>query len=403
MNGVMRRGGAVLISAACVVEGAGGRSPQNASVINANHAFACALYGQLRVAPGNLFLSPYSISSALAMTYAGARGQTEKQMAHVLHLSGDPTAVHAVLADVQKRLNAIQDRGQVQLRVANSLWAQKTLPFQPAFLDLLRKNYEAGVNLVNFAADPEPARLEINRWVEGKTAGRIKDLVKPGMLHTDTRLILCNAIYFRGDWASQFRKEQTREEPFTLASGHTAPVALMRQTATFGYAEQEGLQILELPYAGEDVSMIVLLPAPNRALPQMESDISPQTLKAWMTALHRREVQVFLPKFTLTSEFDLGSTLASLGMTDAFTASRADFSGMTGTRDLFLSKVLHKAFVDVNEQGTEAAAATGAVMTLTAIPEPPPVFRADRPFVFLIREKRSGIVLFMGRFADPRK
>ncbi len=367
----------------------------------AQMGFACDLYGRLREKPGNLFLSPYSISTTLAMTYAGARGETEKQIGLVLHCPAQ-AETHAAFAEMQAKLNAVQAKKHVQLSVASSLWAQKSYAFLRDFLDLTQTYYGAGVHLVDYRTAAEAARREINAWVEKKTQEKIKDLIKPQMVDAGTRLVLCNAIYFRGDWARQFKKDSTKEAPFKLAPGETVPVPLMNQTGQFGYGEMDALQILELPYAGDDLSMIVLLPKTDDGLPSLDANMTPDNLRAYTAALHPVEVDVFLPKFKMTCGFRLAETLAALGMSDAFDAQKADFSGMTGTKDLFISEVIHKAFVDVNEEGTEAAAATAVVKLATARPMKRPVFRADHPFLFLIRANATGSILFLGRLADPR-
>ncbi|MBW2645389.1 MAG: serpin family protein [Deltaproteobacteria bacterium] len=370
------------------------------AVVEGNTSFAFDLYKQLKDAEGNLFFSPYSISTALAMTYAGARGKTEKQMAGALHFTLDQKRLHPAFACLEAQFNAAQNR-DIELNVANALWAQKDYVFLKEFLDLTAKNYGAAPNHVDFKRDCETARKEINAWVEQKTKNKIKDLIKRGVLDPLTRLVLTNAIYFKGNWGSQFNKSHTKEEPFRPATGKSVKVPLMTQTQEFRYTESDSLQILELPYVGDDLSMIVLLPGKIDGLAQLEADLNPENLNAWMGLLRKREVVVFLPKFKMTSQLSLAETLASMGMPDAFRPN-ADFSGMDGTKTLYISAVVHKAFVDVNEEGTEAAAATGVVMRLTsALPTPPPVFRADHPFVFLIRDNHSGSILFLGRIVDP--
>jgi serpin B len=221
------------------------------------------------------------------------------------------------------------------------------------------------------------------------------------MLDPLTRLVLTNAIYFKGKWASQFKPELTQDAPFTLPGGEKSTVSMMNQKERFGYSETEQLQILELPYVNDDLSMVVLLPRKTDGVKDLEKQLNSDTLKNWITGLHKREVQVFFPRFKMTSEFELGQVLGEMGMPDAFSGN-ADFSGMTGNKDLFISAVVHKAYVDVNEEGTEAAAATGVVMRVTSVETPPPVFRADHPFIFLIRDNHTGSILFLGRLENPK-
>lgn len=365
-----------------------------------NTAFAVDLYHQLRTAEGNLFFSPYSISTALAMTYAGARGDTEAQMARVLHFDLDhltQETLHNAFAALQEHLARVQGKGDVALHAANSLWPQAGYTFLAAFLDLCQRCYGVTITPVDYGADSEAARQLINAWVEEKTNDKIKDLLKPPHVTPLTTLILVNAIYFKGNWAHQFDPEDTDDGPFYLATGDVVSVPLMRQKARFGYQATKDLQVLELPYVGEDLSMLVLLPQERDGLPSLEAALTVENLALWTQDLEPVTVQVWLPRFKLSGEFDLGETLEAMGMVDAFHA--ADFSGMTGQRDLFISAVVHKAFVDVNEEGTEAAAATAVVMGRGISPSP--IFCADHPFLFLIRENSSGSVLFLGRVVDP--
>jgi len=370
-------------------------------VVEGNKAFAFGLYEKLKEVEGNLFFSPYSISTALAMTYAGARGNTEKQMGTALHFTLDQKRFHPAFACLEAQLKAVQEKGDIELNIANALWAQEDYVFLREFLDLIQSNYGTVLNHVDFKRACEAARKKINAWVEQKTKDKIKDLIKPGVLNALTRLVLTNAIYFKGRWESQFKKSRTKESPFWLSIDKSVEVPMMTQKRQFRYMESDSLQILELPYVGDDLAMIVLLPRKVDGLAQLEADLSVENLNMWMGHLRKREVSVFLPKFKTTSQFRLSETLASMGMPDAF-GGNADFSGIDGTKDLFISAVIHKAFVDVNEEGTEAAAATAAVISLTSAPStPPPTFRADHPFVFLIHDNHSGSILFVGRIVNP--
>ena len=377
-------------------------------LVAGNTEFSLVLYRQLLNEFGkkdkdfNIFFSPNSISTALAMTYVGARGETEKQMSAVLHFLKDHERLHRAFAKLQNTLNADDENRDYQLHVANALWGQKGYGFLPEFLDRTQKYYGAGLQELDFVSATEKARQSINKWVEDKTKQKIKDLVKPGILNALTRLVLTNAIYFKGNWASQFEEKYTKEAPFSISPDKSVPVLLMYQKAKFKYAEYDDVQILELPYKSEDLSMIVMLPRQADGLAKLEKSLTPKTLREYLEKLRKREVRVYLPKFKLTCEFGLSKILAAMGMPDAFNVRNADFTGMTAGNELFISAVLHKAFVDVNEEGTEAAAATGVVMQLKSAPRPVPVFRADHPFLFLIRDTRTDSILFMGRLSNPQ-
>jgi len=387
-----------------------------------NNRFALQLYQKLQSEGGNLFFSPYSISTALAMVYAGARGETREQMAKVLSLAtaGEspspgssaatlppgkpitPEQVAQAFGKIIKDLNARGAGGKYELRTANALWGQKDYKFLPDFVTLVEREYGGKLQQVDFVKAAEQARQTINTWVDKQTNGKIKDLIGPGVLDAMTRLVLTNAIYFKGNWINQFEKDRTQDEPFTLANATTVQAPMMNQKARFGYAETDALQTLEMPYAGEELTMVVLLPKKTDGIAELGKDLTADNLVKWLQQIRQREVIVTVPKFKMTSKFSLGQVLQSMGMTDAF-SDKADFSGMTGNRDLFLSAVIHQAYVDVNEEGTEAAAATGAVMSVTSIgPGQTPIFRADHPFLFLIRDKKTDSILFLGRVMNPK-
>jgi len=389
-------------------------------VVQGNNDFALQLYAKLRNREGNLFFSPYSISTALAMTYAGARGQTEAQMARVLSFptlpkvlinnpeclltmpGWEPQRFSSAFGEIIKDLNARGEKGGYELSVANALWGQKGYGFLKEFLELIKTHYDGGLNEVDFVRAAESARKTINAWVEKETKNKIKNLIGPGVLDAMTRLVLTNAIYFKGNWASQFKEDRTKDAPFTLITGEKVNVPMMNQTAEYNYMETEDFQGLELPYVDDELSMIILLPKKIDGLAGLEKTLTADNLSQWLGRLRKRKVIVSVPKFKMTCQFGLAGVLKSMGMTDAFVPDVADFSGMNGRKDLFISAVIHKAYVDVNEEGTEAAAATAVVMTLTAIgPEETPVFRADHPFLFLIRDNCSGSILFIGRAMNP--
>jgi serpin B len=374
-------------------------------LVSANNVFAFDLYQQLRTQDGNLFLSPYSISIALAMAYGGARGETKRQMAKTLHFSLPPDKVHPGFAALEKEINAVQQKGKVKLLLANSLWPRKKFALSSRYLALCKTYYGTSVTPLDYAGATEKSRQTINDWVESKTAKKITDLIKPGGLTPLTRLVLVNAIYFKGAWANLFDEEFTKEEPFYISEGKAVQAPLMHQQHEFGYGETLTLQILELPYAGNELSMMVLLPKKNNDLVHLEESITAGQVDQLTRQIEQRKVNVFLPKFKLDSGFSLKNALSTLGMTDAFDGTRADFSGMDGEKDLFISAVMHKAFVDVNEKGTEAAAATAVTMLgmSRGEPEESVTFKADHPFLFLIRHNETGAILFLGRVMNPTK
>jgi serpin B len=382
-----------------------GASSESAAspIVEADNQFALDLYGQLdKEKPGeNLFFSPTSISLALSMTAAGAKGQTEAEMAQVLHLTGNLPQAHAEYRKLLQRWNEEGKNRGYQLRVANRLWGQKGYSFLENYLTLTRQEYGAEMGIVDFDRQTEAARKTINTWVEQQTAEKIKNLIPEGVLDGMTRLILTNAIYFKGDWANQFKKEMTREEDFTVSATRKVKVPLMQQKRKYPYLEDDMLQALELPYKGEDLSMLVLLPKKIDGLTELEKSLSAAKIDALRSKHQSSAMMVFLPKFRLESSFTMNSTLQSMGMKAAFQAKLADFSGMDGKRDLSIGAVLHKAFVDVNEEGTEAAAASATILAAPGPIEPPPIiFRADHPFVFMICDKRDGNILFLGRVTN---
>ncbi len=368
-----------------------------------NTGFACDLYQKLRVSDGNLFFSPYSISAALAMTYAGARGDTESQMAKTMRFSMNQD-VHPAFAELAAKLAKLQKSGNVKLSIANSLWPQQEYAFLDSYLSLVRKYYGVSVTPLDYKSNPESSRKTINGWVEKETREKIKDLIQPGILDSLTRLVLVNAIYFHGNWEHKFMARGTKDAPFHVTADQTVQAPMMTQQEEFGYATLDSLAMLELPYAGNEVSMLILLPKETEGLKPIEADLSLKNINRWKSRLSKKKVLVFLPKFKMTSSFRMDHALISLGMVDAFSDTKANFAGMDGRSDwLYIRAVLHKAFVDVNEEGTEAAAATAAPAAAKGMPTPPPTFRADHPFLFLIQENQTGSILFIGRMTDPTK
>jgi serpin B len=373
-------------------------------LVSGNSAFAFDLYQALREKEGNLFYSPYSISLALAMTYAGARGETEQQMADTLHFLSQGRLHNAFngldLELASRGEGALGKDGEgFRLNIVNAIWGQRDYKFLNEFLDVLAENYGAGLRLLDFINAPEEARITINDWVSHQTEGKIEDLIPQGVIDALTRLVLTNAIYFNAAWLSPFSEDATQDGTFHLLNGGEVVVPMMRQTESFGYAEGEGYQAVELLYDGSELSMVILLPETGY-FEDFEAALSADRVDSIIGNLEDKRVALTFPKFDFESEFSLADTLAAMGMPIAFTRA-ADFSGMTGTPELSIAEVLHKAFVSVDEAGTEAAAATAVVMKLTATPEAPVEVTVDRPFVFLIRDIETGTVIFVGRVANP--
>jgi serpin B len=377
------------------------RAGEQQDLTNGNTRFAFDLYRQLarKGADGNLFFSPISISTALGMTYSGARGNTEKQMSQALHFDLSQQRLHPAFSQLLSGLKGDKD---YELEIANRLWGQKDYKFLPDFLKTAETNYQGGFQELDFRGNLEPSRKTINTWVEEKTKQKIKELLVSGDINGLTRLVLTNAIYFKGSWVSKFDPKLTHEAPFYLRDGKTSTADLMRRKGRFNYLEDKMFEAIELPYAGEKLSMVVVLPRKGVEFEKVEQLLSPENLRLWVSSMTKEEAVVFLPKFKTTMRFVLNSELAALGMPDAFNEMAADFSGMTGAPKLYISLVVHKAFVDVSEEGTEAAAATGVVMATKGMSYET-TFRADHPFIFAILDKKSGSVLFLGRLMNPRE
>jgi serpin B len=377
---------------------------EQALLVDGNSAFAFALYQALREKDGNLFYSPHSISLALAMTYAGAYGETAKQMAATLHFLLEQERLHPAFnwldRELAKRGEGAQGRdGEgFRLNIANAIWGQRNYTFLSDFLDVLAENYGAGLRILDFITEPEKSRRTINDWVSDQTEGRIKDLIPPDAIDELTRLVLTNAIYFNAAWEHPFEKRMTANGPFYLLDGRQVIVPMMRQTELFGYAEGEGYQAVELRYDGGELSMVILLPTSGN-FKAFEQGLQAQRVDAIINALRNTQVILTMPKFEFDSEFSLKNTLAIMGMPIAFSGA-ADFSGMTGNRGLFIGDVVHKAFVAVDEAGTEAAAATAVVM-MESLPIGLVELILDRPFIFLIRDIETGTILFVGRVLNP--
>ncbi len=376
-----------------------------ASLVDGNSAFAFNLYRALKNTDGNLFYSPYSISEALAMTYGGARGDTEKQIAAALHFSLTQNQLHPVFNSLDQEL---AKRGQgakgkdekgFRLHVVNAIWGQKDFKFTTEYLDLLAQNYGAGLRIVDFINATEQSRTNINQWVSDQTESKIKDLIPLGVIDQLTRLVLTNAIYFNAAWKNPFTTEATSSGKFHRLDGSDVSVPLMKQTKSFGYAQGDNYQVVELPYDGNELSMVIILPGLEQ-FKATEASLNSQQVNSMIRSIQSRQMILTMPKFRFESSFGLKKTLSSIGMPVAFTAD-ADFSGMDGKRDLHIKDVVHKSFIYVDEAGTEAAAATGVIMGVTSMPASPIEVTIDHPFIFLIRDIKTGTVLFVGRVLSP--
>lgn len=356
--------------------------------------FAVTTYKQLAPETGNLIFSPFSISTALSMVRAGARGATATEIDRVLH-QGSPASL------IDQLTKSANTNGN-ELLIANALWLQSGFPVLADFKNTLLAEYKAPPEQVDFRRAGEQARSRINAWTDQHTKGKIRDLFAPGTLGADTRLVLTSAIYFDGKWESAFQTSKTRSEPFHTTPAATVQTDFMHQTAQFGYNETPTAQVLEMKYAGTPLVFDIILPKNGTSLATIEKSLTAEELMNWTSKLDRTKVDVAIPKFRAESSFSLRDTLSRMGMADAFNAS-ADFSGIDGRRDLALSDVVHKAFVAVSEQGTVAAAATGTGIAMVAMRQQAvPVFRADHPFAFFIRDTQSGAILFAGRLVSPR-
>lgn len=375
------------------------------TLVDGNNAFALDLYQSLRTQNGNLILSPFSISLALAMTYAGARGETEAQMANVLRF-GSQEQLHSAFNALDLALEEtpiVLDKEQepMQLNIANSVWAEQTFTFRPDFLDTLSVNYGAGIHLLDFITQPEPSRREINNWVSDETNDKIRDLLPEDSIKPTTKMVLVNAIYFKADWLSPFDANDTRDGDFKLLDGSKVTVPMMGHQLNIPYFAGDGFAAAELPYVGESAVMTLLVPDEGR-FEEIESKLNGAMFNEVLTNLSQADVTLRMPKFEYESAFSLTDTLAGMGMPLAFDKDFADFSGMTDQQALFIGNIIHKAFVKVDEEGTEAAAATAVIMDLATAMEPENILIIDRPFIYFIRDVDSGQILFIGRVMNPK-
>ena len=410
-------------------------------IVEGNNEFALKLYDRIKELPqikafeGNLFISPYSISNTFAMVYSGARGNTAKEMGKVFCFpSLGFEQVVTGFGDLRKQLQTNQEAAGFQLYLANSLWGRKGYAFLPEFLELNKKYFDAGLNELDFAKSEE-ARKTINTWVKERTKEKIRDLIPAGIINGQTRLVLTNAIYFKGNWVIPFKEENTKPAKFNVTEEKKVEVQMMYQKESCKYAKTDDMELLELPYGLDEISvsimemgyengnnygysevsklmkeqlkelpnlsMLIILPKSINDLVLLEKRLNPQMLQSNTQQMKLQEIKVYLPKFKMTcGTIELKNVLIEMGMKEAFKEMIADFSGINGRRELFISNVLHKTFVEVNEKGTEAAAASALRISIGLEP-PPPVFRVDRPFIFIIRDNKTGSILFMGRLVNP--
>ena len=368
-------------------------------VVPGMNRFAVDSYHQLATGDTNAILSPFNISTALSMLLEGARGQTAEAIAATLHQQ--PHGYSAAVASLAADLTKIGNTGSNELSIANAIWLERGLPLETAFENSMRTLYQAPLTPLAFSTNPNQARGEINAWTAQHTKDKIQELLGPGAVTSATRLVLTSAIYFYGKWQKPFNTALTRPEPFHLGTT-SVETGFMHQQGEFSYTETPSAQILQMPYAGTSLAFVILLPKTNDGLPDLERSLDSKALGGWLDKLAEEKVEVTIPKFRAESQYMLADALSHMGMATIFSHD-ADFSGIDGRRDLYVSAIVHKAFVDVSEKGTEAAAATGTAMRAMAMRRPPRlyVFRADHPFVFFIRDASSGAILFEGRFVRP--
>ncbi len=375
------------------------------TLVNGNSEFAWDLYQVIKAEDGNLFYSPYSISLALAMTYAGAKGETAKQMADTLHYDLSQTALHpafnSLALELASRGQGAQGKDEkgFRLNIVNAIWGQKDYKFVSSFLDLLAENYGAGLRVLDFIKDPSASRITINDWVSEQTEGRIKDLIPEGVITPLTRLVLTNAVYFNAAWREKFEESATQNGQFHLVNGSEVTVPMMRKTDSFGYVKSGNVVGVELPYDGNELSMVIMTNAAGTFV-DFEKGLTFSKVNELINGIRYSEVRLSMPKFEFESKFGLKQTLQTMGMVLPF-QDNADFTGISTQSDLHIDDVIHKAFVSVDEAGTEAAAATAVIVGTTSIPVEQAVVTLDQPFVFLIRDIQTGAIIFIGRVMNP--
>lgn len=372
------------------------------SIPGAINEFSFSLYDQIRTRPGNLVFSPYSISCALAMTWAGAGANTAMEMSRVLHFNNQQGNIHEGFKSLFAQLEGVSDPEMTQLAIADALWAQKDYAFLGAYIDLAEEFYGAGIRNLDFTepASCEQSRQVINQWVEEHTNHKIVELIGQGMLNPLTRLVITNAIWFNGKWKYPFDEQNTSVGDFKVMKDQTAAVSYMNQQSLFGYYSDNDFQAIALPYKGNEINMLVVLPREQADLQQAGTSLTSTLFYHIVNHLVVTGIRISVPKFKSETEIHLNKPLQSLGMQEAFSRD-ADFSGMTGNKDLFIDFVIHKAFIDIYEQGTEAAAATGVGMALKSAYIEPVEFIADHPFYYFIFHRDTKLILFSGRFVKP--
>lgn len=373
--------------------------------VSRNNNFAFEMYRGLNKEGENLFISPWSISSAFAIAFEGARGETAEEMAEVLHLSDNETVRRSSFAGIYNILN--EENEEFELETANALWAEQSYKFLDSYVGLSDDFYKANTKNMDFVNAAEASRQEINAWVEGKTNNLIKDLIPQGVITDLTRLVITNAVYFKGQWLFEFDKEKTEERPFIVSDREMVQAPMMQlkdDSAIFRYTETDSIQVLEMPYKGDRLSMLVLLPQ-KHDLSDLSEELDSKMIGDLADAMAPQEVIVMMPKFKFETKYLMAENLKEMGMKKAFESGVADFSGMDGTKALSISQVIHQTFVEVGELGTEAAAATGIVIGVNSMPpmneEPIPIFNANHPFIFLIKERGTGAILFLGKVENP--
>jgi serpin B len=402
-------------------ENGGYEKPRPIPAVEANNQFACDLYKEIKQRGGNLFFSPYSITNAMTMTYGGAEGQTKDEIEKLFHIAGERTDFVQSVKFLNQELTepeiGLEFPNPITLRSANSLWVQKEFFLTPMYLDQMTKELEAFVNSVDFIGDSDGSRNEINQWVEGRTDGKITDLLADGDVTRDTRLVLVSALHMKGAWQRPFLPEETTIAPFYLDADleptpltvmpPSVDVSIMSDTGFYYFFKGDQFSMLELPFESNhsgkrELSLYILLPDDVRGLLDLEKELTGENLAGWMENVEMQYVRVEIPKFEAAETLELNEVFQQMGMKEAF-SENADFSGMTGAKDLSISKVVQKSFISVDEKGAEAAASTAVSLELTSmqIPEELQYFRADRSFIYMIADRNTGAILFMGRMAQP--
>ncbi len=374
-------------------------TPAAIEAVVAANDFAVRIFRQVAIPGQNVFLSPYSINVAFNMAMAGASDYTLEEFLKVFGHPGGEEKAQKNTGELLSYINSIQARGEVLLAAANAIWPDKKFKLLPAFEEILKQIYQVEMQPLDFAGEKSAVVKAINSWVEEKTAGKIAGPFNEGMVDEKTGIILVNAIYFKGNWAEKFDKSATQPADFHVNAEKTVKVSMMRQSEEFMYVSGPEFKAIELPYAGNDLGMLLLLPAEGLSVEELETKLSPEFLDATLAGMHKEEVMLGLPSFKLETEFSLNSAMKALGLSRAF-SEQAEFNRITAEKGMFISSAIHKAFVEVNEEGTEAAAITMMEMQCESYQEPPS-FIANRPFIFIIRERQTGCILFIGRLANP--